>query len=290
MKVIFISRIIDVLFPMYANYKTNKSLRQKLEANDVGILSYMDNAEDISTESLKQEYQETLRIKDKLEDKAKTNVVGITITITLIMGASNVLSAITKKYPMPIFQWIGFVLFVSAVSYMITAGILAIKVLIDENRIYVVDIGTTVRADANVRVEYDRCITKNRTTNLIRNNTVFTSYECIRNSLVCLFVILLLSAAPITSGQDQSSIEIHMSSTIEPYNITYSSSAVTYLSNNDIKGDVEEFVICAWDNLSKEQAPGTVGVVDSKNCLFLKFSADEENNITILSIEPYIDY
>lgn len=101
-------------------------------------------------------------------------------------------------------------LFVSAVSYMITAGILAIKVLIDENRIYVVDIGTTVRADANVRVEYDRCITKNRTTNLIRNNTVFTSYECIRNSLVCLFVILLLSAAPITSGQDQSSIEMHM--------------------------------------------------------------------------------
>ena len=81
-------------------------------------------------------------------------------------------------------------------------------------------IGTTVRADANVRVEYDRCITKNRTTNLIRNNTVFTSYECIRNSLVCLFVILLLSAAPITSGQDQSSIEMHMSSTIEPYNIT----------------------------------------------------------------------
>ena len=80
MKVIFISRIIDVLFPMYANYKTNKSLRQKLEVNDVGILSYMDNAEDISTESLKQEYQETLRIKDKLEDKAKTNVVGITIT------------------------------------------------------------------------------------------------------------------------------------------------------------------------------------------------------------------
>lgn len=97
MKVIFISRIIDVLFPMYANYKTNKSLRQKLEANDVGILSYMENAEDISTESLKQEYQETLRIKDKLEDKAKTNVVGITITITLIMGASNVLSAITKE-------------------------------------------------------------------------------------------------------------------------------------------------------------------------------------------------
>lgn len=287
---ILINKIIDTLFPMYANYKTNKGLRQKLETNDGGILSYMENAEDISTINLKQEYQETLRIKDKLEDKAKTNVVGITITITLIMGASNVLSAITKKYPMPVFQWIGFVLFVSAVSYMITAGILAIKVLIDENRIYVVDIGASVNDDANLRAEYDNCISKNRTTNLIRNNTVFTSYECIRNSLVCLFVILLLSAAPITISPEQSSIEMHISSTVVPYNIAYSSSAVTYLSDNDIKDDVEAFVICAWEDLSKEQAPGTFGVVDGKNCLFFKFSADEENNITILSIEPYVDY
>ena len=89
---------------MIANHKTNKILCSKLypknEAGEdiepVGVLYYVDNADKLSLESLKEQYADTFEIKDKLEDKAKTNIIGITISITLIMGASGILSALAK--------------------------------------------------------------------------------------------------------------------------------------------------------------------------------------------------
>ena len=45
---------------------------------------------------LKEQYDETFNTKEKIEDKAKTNIIGISISITLIMGASGVLSILNS--------------------------------------------------------------------------------------------------------------------------------------------------------------------------------------------------
>ena len=92
--------IRDAAFPLYDNWKVNKKLREKLE-NEEGILPYIENADKVTVKHLEKEYENTIYTKDKLEDKAKTNVAGITIAVTLIMGASGLLDTVIKKYPIP---------------------------------------------------------------------------------------------------------------------------------------------------------------------------------------------
>jgi len=92
------SKVFDAIFPFVANWKVNKKLRERLSNQELqGILSDNENAAAISTDVLKDLYSDTMRMKDKLEDKAKINVVGITITSTLIMGATGILTTIYEK-------------------------------------------------------------------------------------------------------------------------------------------------------------------------------------------------
>ncbi len=188
--------ILEFIFPMIYNYKTNKILHNKLGNLDgSSIFKDVENPELITTDILKDEYSNTLKTKDKLEDKAKTNVVGITIAITLIMGASSIITSINEKFDNKVIQWCAFVLFCVAVLYMLYAGIVAIKILINENEIYTVQLNN-IANEERLRSDYDKCIVSNRIKNLIRNNGVYTSYECIRNAFVCLFLVLLLSIFP----------------------------------------------------------------------------------------------
>ena len=178
--------ILEFIFPMIDNYNTNKILHNKLENSDENsIFKDIENPELITTDILKDEYSNTL----------KTNVVGITIAITLIMGASSIITSINEKFDNKVIQWCAFVLFCVAVLYMLYAGIVAIKILINENEIYTVQLNN-IANEERLRSDYDKCIVSNRIKNLIRNNGVYTSYECIRNAFVCLFLVLLLSIFP----------------------------------------------------------------------------------------------
>lgn len=220
------SKIIDIVFPMYANHKDNKVLRKKI--SDAGddldnLLSHIENADAINTDVLKKQYDDTFYMKEKIEDKAKTNVIGVTIAITLIMGASGILNTISEKFPMSFFSWLSFVLLVVAVIYFLMAGIIAVKVLVDENIVYTVALSSFASNETTLRSDYYKCITQNRMQNLIRNNSVYTSYECIRNALVCLFVILLLATIPIEFQQSNT----NKNSVHEQYSFTLSSETVS---------------------------------------------------------------
>ena len=139
-----------------------------------------------------------MRVKDKLEDKAKTNVMSVSISITLIMGASNFLSVVNKKFCQnPFISWLNFVLFIISVSYMLIAGIFVVRMLISENKKYVIALDKIVGDDNALKEEYSIRIAQNQYANIIRNNYVFTSYECIRNALLCLFISLIFVAIPL---------------------------------------------------------------------------------------------
>jgi len=281
-------KIIDTVFPMYANHRDNKVLRNKYsnigEDNEPeSLLCHIENADAIITDVLKQQYDDTFHIKDKLEDKAKTNVIGITIAITLIMGASGVLNKISEKFPMPVLQWLAFVLLAVAVIYLLIAGIIAAKVLLDENIVYTVGLNSFASNEVTLRSDYDKCILQNRTQNLIRNNSVYSSYECIRNALVCLFVILLLSTIPIEFQQNSTD----KSSVHEQYSFTFSSETVSYLRNHDVQSVVEDAILNAVenDNISGN-SDDTIGIIYDNNNLFIKFKISEKT-ITVMMIEPY---
>jgi hypothetical protein len=163
-------KIFNAVFPMIESYKANKLLYKKLNPKNetgeytepIGILDNVDNADGISLESLKELYSETLKGKDKLEDKAKANIIGVTISISLIMGASAVLSTLNEKFPFSFFSWILFTLFVLTVAYMLVAGLLVIRLLIGENEIYVVKLNSLASGEAEIRKDYDKCISLNQ--------------------------------------------------------------------------------------------------------------------------------
>ncbi len=282
------SKVIDAVLPMCANHRDNKVLRHKLsdDGNVNGhesLLRYIENADEINTDVLKQQYDDTFHTKDKLEDKAKTNVIGITIAITLIMGASGISNTISEKLQSTVFQWLTFILLAVAVVYLLIAGIIAIKVLASENMVFSVTLSSFASNEAVLRSDYDKCIVQNRTQNLIRNNSVYSSYECIRNALICLFAILLLSTIPLEFQKS----DLEISSVQGQYSISFTSETIPYLRCHDVQASVEDAVLNAVKNDGVlRNAYDAIGIIDGKNNLFIKFKLSK-TTITILIIEPY---
>lgn len=276
------NKLISILLPFYPNKKSNDSLRAKLaDANNAGVLCYIENSDKISAETLKEQYAETIRIKDKLEDKAKTNVAGITISITLIMGASGLLNTIYTKFNSPLISWLSFLLFSIAVIYMLIAGIMAIGVLINENELYTVQLNSLAENPQTLRDDYDQCIGQNRTKNLIRNNSVYTSYECIRNALVCLFVLLVFVTIPFSLNNFAYPYTENNMSGLE---IVYSGSTIASIKENNWQTSIEQTIMQAKATgmLINNQ---TLGLLSANESLFVKVKLDNET-ITVLLVEP----
>lgn len=286
------NKVIDLVFPMISNCQVNAKLRKKIHPKDENgqdiepesILS-IENSDLINLDILKGWYDETFKAKEKIEDKAKTNIIGISISITLIMGASGILSVLNNKYLSPAVSWVAFVLIVVSIIYMLTAGILIIRLLTDENEIYMVTLSELALGGEILRDQYGKRISQNQNKNVIRNNYLFTSYECIRNSLVCLFVILILTTIPINlKSEDISDNALYQS---ETYSILYTSSAVDYIQKHDAQSIVERSIFEAVERIEKNNNAQALGIIDEKNHLFIKFRIIDDS-IEILLIEPYI--
>lgn len=287
------NKVIDLVFPMISNYQANANLREKIHPKDENgqdiepesILSYIENSDRINLDILKDRYDETFKTKEKIEDKAKTNIIGISISITLIMGASGILSVLNNKYLSPAVSWVAFVLIVVSIIYMLTAGILIIRLLTNENEVYMVTLSELASGGEILRDQYGKRISQNQNKNVIRNNYLFTSYECIRNSLVCLFVILILTTIPIDLKSDDISDNALYQS--ETYSIMYTSLAVDYIQKHDAQSIVERSIFEAVERIEKNNNAQALGIIDEKNHLFIKFRVIDDT-IEILLIEPYI--
>jgi hypothetical protein len=272
----------DAVFPLYDNWRVNKKLREKLK-NEEGILPYIENADRVTTEQLKKEYDNAIWTKDKLEDKAKTNVAGITIAVTLIMGASGLLDTVIKKYPIPELQWTSFVLLLLSIAYLIIAGILSIRVLVAENVFYTVDLSCIADGGESLKKAYDKRVGQNKNQNLIRNNNIYSSYECIRNALICLFAIFLLTSIPVAPGADETNWRINDS----PYTFVYSAETIPKLEDGISQRAVEETILYAMENYISEDTVDVIGIIDDKQNLFIEFSLANET-ILVKMIESYV--
>ena len=275
----FIKSIFNCVFPFFDNYKINK----KVKKDNTNIFSYIENSEKISLEKIEEQYNDSLYDKSKLEDKAKTSVVGITITITLILSVSNVLNGIVDKYNSKPITWIAFFLALLSVVYMVSAGILAIKVLVNENIAYKINI-KNLSNDKKLRKDYECCISKNRNQNVVRNNNIYTSYECIRNSIVCLLIIFIMLSLPISN--ETKNINNYFSNN----SFMYTESAIEYFENNDIQVcNIEDLVNTYVSNHSKDIVKNKFyGIYDDERNTFIKFKIVNDS-INIVLIEPVED-
>ena len=107
------------------------------------------------------------------------------------------LSAIESEYQSSILLIMATILYVVAISHMLCAGYLALRALVHENKVSVIPVELFVNGkERDLKESYDCATNGNNLRNVIRNNYVFSSYSCIRNALVCLFIVFVFVISP----------------------------------------------------------------------------------------------
>lgn len=282
------SKIIDAIFPIYADCVCNNIVRNKIKECINPTTSEIEKVFDsVSTSVYKEHYVDTFTVKKTLEEKAKTNIVGVTIATSLITGASSIINIVYIKFSSPIIKWSVFAVIIAAMMYMVLSGLLAIKILISDNKMFVVNIKKLSEGEKTVREEYNKAITLNSYYNTIRNNSIFTSYECIRNSLICLFVILILTTIPAiysTSSDSQTRI-VNMGGVVRHYQFMYSDKAVNSMKVSNSQDIIEDIVINNLkENRNTSQSNIDFGIADINNKVFIKYRYTN-NMVYIMLVE-----
>ena len=118
---------------------------------------------------------------------------------------------------------------------------------------------------------------------MIRNNNIYSSYECIRNALICLFAIFLLTSIPVAPGADETNWRINDS----PYSFVYSAETIPKLEGGISQRTVEESILYAMENYISGDTGDVIGIIDDKQNLFIEFSLADET-ILVKMIESYM--
>lgn len=256
----FLQSIIGQVFPSISMRKANKQLKESINSMESqSNRAFMDNFDEIPTESFRQKYTEAFEVKNRFEDKAKTNVIGITIAITVIMGASGLTGSLISKYPSFILHWVSFALLLAAIFYLLVSGIAAIRVLFDENAMSTVDLPDLAADNVDTKEKYDDCTNRNINRNIIRNNIVYSSYICIRNALICMMLLFILVSIPLTTTKSKdgkivvsSESSISYSSTIiipDEVDITDIDNCV--IQDREARNSIDDGTIYSFVNINK---------------------------------------
>ena len=134
------------------------------------------------------------------------------------------------------------------------AGIMSIQVLIKENSLY--SISFEKRTDKKSIYQLTQ---QNINQNLIRNNIIYTAYLSIRNSVICLLIIFVLSIYPFQISDNSSISNIEANNGTE---IIYGNDAVEWILNNPQKKPDFDKIIEAYNNLGED---GTQKNIYDKN-------------------------
>lgn len=201
----WICGLLENILPIWGNrvfYKKIEEKIKKIENNEIQEinLSSLEFAGDLSKVSLQvveNTYKETLERKKKIEEKAKVNILGITVFIALISGLS---SYVTKLYSVAenISINLGLFLLGSLVAfYVLNGGLLSLEVLMDKNKVYLLNEEELLLNKKLRKRVYARNIELNGCYNLIRNNYIYSSYQCIKHGLILMMILFCISIFPL---------------------------------------------------------------------------------------------
>ena len=176
--------MLGEIIPIIDVYKSNRILCKK-------NIEIPENIENIDIKYLESDYNATVEAKNRFEDKAKTIVAALTISITLILNLSKIINTVVTKISVPYFGYVIFILAILSILYMIMAGIMSIQVLIKENLLYPIPL-----EKRTAKKSIFQATQQNVNQNLIRNNMIYAAYISIRNSVICLLIIFGLAIYP----------------------------------------------------------------------------------------------
>ena len=187
--------VVDVLSPIISTFLSKRRIIEKIdsleETEGAGIdfqfhpsFAYLRDIDDDNV--LKNKYGDALEHKKQLEDKAKSLVALTTISATMMLGlgstASSMFGGIVQ---LPVRVILATVMIFSA-FYMVAAAINSISVFASLNKAYLVDDPARSTGD-DIRL----AIMQNGYQNILRNNYLSLSFDCLKRSLGSLFVVFL---------------------------------------------------------------------------------------------------
>jgi len=179
-------KILYFIFPYLKLINTETIIKQKIDdilTNKTRILEKKD-LEEIEISSLEAFYKNSGDVKKTIEDKAKTGILGITITIGLI-------ASITTNYDK--LSVLSSIIFIIALFYSLCGGYIALKVLGDKNTIYQFKINDLKLKDNDLKEALAINSELNIKTNINRQNYVYASYRHLVYSIMLMVFALLLN-------------------------------------------------------------------------------------------------
>jgi len=287
-----VKMLMEKIFPFIDNMEKNKKIKSKLdklESRKVD-LEYMKGYNALSIDQLKDFYNDTFDIKSKLEDKAKLNTVGLTISVSLILGLSDLIIKVNEKIGVNWITKIIIILSILSFLYMVAAALSSMAVLIKKNSVDKIK-PEDLLSEEELKESYALNTEKNINRNIIRNNYIYTSYECIINSLICLFIIFLLSILSINYYQlNHLSSSANNSDMCINYKIIYTENSTIecHKINIDIlKKMVTDIIGRSNDYVKTVKDASEIKIADRKNGIYIKF-VKFGNQLIILNVQEGI--
>lgn len=187
--------VASVLFPTIMTYRSKRKIVRKIgsleetEAAEIDFQPYPSFAylQDIDDKNvLKGKYGDALEHKKQLEDKAKALVALTTISATMMLGLGSTAASIFGEITQLPARLILAAVMIFSAFYMVAAAISSISIFASLNKAYLVD-----NFDDSTRGGIKFAIMQNEYQNILRNNYLSLSFDCLKRSLGSLFFVFL---------------------------------------------------------------------------------------------------
>lgn len=201
------------LFPMIYNKECEKKMKSKekelasYNSEDINeyIFQYLIFDKDCKFDLVKEAYDSSISRMKQFEEKAKTNLVAITISVPITFGLIKPINDIYDKYNNVYLKVFLFLISILVVYFMLYGGVISLRVLMDKNIVYNVGLRELSEDEGSNKNIYGMYGELNEINNTIRNNSINTSYRCMKNSLILLSIIFLIGIMPLKFGSKEES-------------------------------------------------------------------------------------
>ncbi|KAB3527201.1 hypothetical protein [Alkaliphilus serpentinus] len=211
-----------IIFPFPTLFKTTQAISEKIKklinssVEKPYSYEYASNNIRIDEKVLLDTLKDTIENKKILEDKAKSTLIAITISSSLIINILRYIqdmkdSAVILSIILAI---VGFL----SLLYMIVAGVLSLYSIGEINTVAIMYPEDYLLPQQGKNTQIADNIEHNYLHNLKRNNFMTTSYKCIITSISLLVVIFIIATVTLRIGHKKDDLTQEINRQIESIN------------------------------------------------------------------------
>ncbi|WP_027086833.1 hypothetical protein [Cohnella panacarvi] len=252
--------LIFNVFPFFENLYYKRVMLKKNEDLGEGKLplSYMQGYEKLTIDEVEKFHLKTFEYKKQFEDKAKTSLFSITISITLIV------TFIDLVFKVEYFKLVAVLMIIVAFTNLLLAGKMAFDVIGNLNIFYELAPSEVHQKKKDKKEILAYSTEYNVNYNTIRNNHVYLSYKSIVVALIAIAFIGILymsgkALAPAATDK-QAEILIQINNSLQQNNLSFDLLNVyleeinsTLVNNNDVHAQLKDVL----NNIKEQISDGT---------------------------------